>query len=67
VGPLIDRFFNLFKRDMVSFDISCFLNLKEEAVNKFRSKFLVLTKQKKPIAASFRKFLKEKETFFIDT
>jgi len=67
VGPLMDRFFNLFKRNMISFDISNFLDLKEEAVNKFRSKFLLLSKQKKPATASFRKFLKEKEAFFIDT
>lgn len=66
LGPLMDSLLNLFKRNMVSCDISSYLSLKEEAVSKFKSKFLLLSKQKKLTTASFRKFLKEKETFFID-
>lgn len=67
IGPLIDRFLNFFKRNMVSVDISRFLHLKEEAVKEFRSKISILSvRQKRPITLNFEKFLNKKERFYID-
>jgi LmbE family N-acetylglucosaminyl deacetylase len=66
-GPLIECFLSIFKRDRVSVDVSEFLQLKEKAVNEFKSELTPISpKQSKPHTKSFKKFLKKKEKFYID-
>jgi len=67
VGPIMDAFFNLFKHNMVSVDISRFLPLKKEAVKEFRSELSTISSKKQnPLINDIKIFLKNKETFYID-
>jgi LmbE family N-acetylglucosaminyl deacetylase len=67
VGPFIERFLNVFKRNMIHVNISEFLPLKEAAVKEFRSELTIISpRQSKPRTKSFKKFLKKEETFYID-
>jgi LmbE family N-acetylglucosaminyl deacetylase len=66
-GPLLESFFSIFKRDRVSVDVSEFLPLKIEAVEKFKSELTAISpKQSEPHTKDFKKFLKRKEKFYID-
>ena len=66
-GPLIESFLSIFKRDRVYVDISEFLPRKREAVKEFKSELTAISpKQSKPHTKDFKKFLKKKETFYID-
>jgi LmbE family N-acetylglucosaminyl deacetylase len=66
LGPLIESFLSIFKRNRVYVDVSEFLSLKEEAVKEFRSELTAISpKQSKPHTKDFKKFLRKKETFYI--
>jgi LmbE family N-acetylglucosaminyl deacetylase len=65
-GPFIESFLSIFKRDRVYVDVSEFLPLKREAVKEFKSELTAISpKQGKPHTKDFKKFLKNKETFYI--
>jgi LmbE family N-acetylglucosaminyl deacetylase len=66
-GPLIESFLSIFKRNRVHVDVSEFLPLKREAVKEFKSELTAISpRQSKPHTKDFKKFLKKKETFYID-
>lgn len=67
IGPIIDALLNLLKHNMVRVDISKFLSLKETAAKEFKSELATISsKQQNPIADDVKKFLKSKETFYIN-
>jgi len=67
LGPLMDSFVCIFKRNMVQIDVSEFLPLKEEAVKEFKCELTTISpRQSRPHTKDFKKFLKVKETFYID-
>ena len=65
-GPLIESFLSFFKRDRVYVDVSEFLPLKREAIKEFKSELTAISpKQSKPLIKDFKKFLKNKEVFYV--
>jgi len=67
IGPILDAFLSFFKRNMVRVDISKFLLIKEAAAKEFKTELTpVLSRQHKPIVHSIKKFLKNKEIFYVD-
>jgi len=67
VGPIIDRILNLFKHNIIYVDISEFFSMKEKAVKEFKSEIAVISKkQKAPLMADIRPFLKKEEMFYVD-
>jgi LmbE family N-acetylglucosaminyl deacetylase len=65
IGPLIDRFFNLFRNYMIFVDVSELLPLKKAAMQEYQSQILIISnKQKRPVIDPNR-FLKKKELFYI--
>jgi LmbE family N-acetylglucosaminyl deacetylase len=66
-GPLMEFLASIFKRDRIYVDVSKFLSLKKEAVKEFKSELTAISpKQSKPHTKDFKKFLKKKETYYID-
>jgi len=66
-GPLIEFLASIFKHNRIYVDVSGFLPLKREAVKEFKSELTTISpKQSKPHTKDFKKFLKKKETFYID-
>ena len=66
-GPFIESFLSIFRRDRVYVDVSEFLSLKREAVKEFKSELTAISsKQTSPLTKDFKKFLKEKEKFYMD-
>jgi LmbE family N-acetylglucosaminyl deacetylase len=64
LGPLTEKVLSILRRDEVGEDVSAFLNLKEKALDEYKSEMtIVSSKQKEPLHASVRKFLKNKEVF----
>jgi N-acetylglucosamine malate deacetylase 1 len=64
LGPLVEKFLSIFRRDEVEEDISAFLTLKERAVNQYKSiTTIISSKQKEPLHSSVKRFLKKKEIF----
>lgn len=67
IGPMFDRFLNLFKRRMIRVDTSEFVSLKEKAMKEYRSEITIISsKQKRPVVVEFKRYLKDKETFYVD-
>ena len=65
-GPLTEFLASIFRRDRIYVDVSEFLPLKKEAVKEFKSELTTISpKQSKPNTKDFRKFLKNRETFYI--
>ena len=67
VGPIIDSFFNIFKRNIICIDISEFFHLKRVALKEFRSQIAIISsKQKKPVLSrpTIERHLKNKEVFY---
>jgi LmbE family N-acetylglucosaminyl deacetylase len=65
-GPILDRFHNFFNHHIVRVDISEFLSLKESAMKEFKSEIGIISqKQKRPVVAEFKKYLKRSETFYV--
>ncbi|MDH5482953.1 MAG: PIG-L family deacetylase [Candidatus Bathyarchaeota archaeon] len=68
VGPLINALLDLFRRNIVYVGVSKYLPLKKAALKEFRSELSIISKrQSKPRTKNFKKFLKEKEKFYIST
>jgi len=66
IGPLKDRFLNLFKRIIIHVDISMFLLQKEAAIKEYKSQLtLISSKQDRPVLIDIKRFLKKTETFYI--
>jgi LmbE family N-acetylglucosaminyl deacetylase len=66
MGPILDRFHNFFKHHMIRVDISEFLSLKESAMKEFKSEIGIISqKQKRPVVAEFKRYLKRSETFYV--
>jgi len=68
VGPLIDSLLNVFRRNLVSVDISKFVDLKKRAIKEFKSQTTLLSsKQRKPSLSSrtIERHLKNKEIFYV--
>jgi len=69
-GPIIDALLNLLRYNSIVYeDITQFLSIKEAAIKQFESELRVISsKQQIPITdtKSIRKFLKNKELFYID-
>ena len=64
LGPLVEKFLSILKRDEVGEDISAFLGLKEKALDEYKSETtIVSSKQKEPLHPSVKGFLKKKEIF----
>jgi LmbE family N-acetylglucosaminyl deacetylase len=67
VGPILDAFLGFFKRNMVRVDISKFLLIKEAAAKEFKTELTpVWSRQHKPMVHGIKKFLKDKEIFYVD-
>ena len=66
VGPRFDRFLSLFKRHMIWSDVSEFISLKEQAMKEYVSEITIISsRQRRPVVARFKKYLKDKETFYV--
>jgi LmbE family N-acetylglucosaminyl deacetylase len=66
INPLVDTLLNIFKHNLIHVDISEFLPLKETAIKEFRSQITIMSaKQKRPIVANIKRFLKSKESFYL--
>jgi LmbE family N-acetylglucosaminyl deacetylase len=66
VGPLLERFLSLFRRNMLEVDISEFIDLKEKASKEFKTEVSIISnKQVKPLEDNIERYLKNKETFYI--
>jgi len=67
LDPIMDNILNFFKHNMICVDISEFLPLKKAAIKEFKSQIsLITSRQKKPIIDKIERFLKNKETFYIE-
>jgi hypothetical protein len=64
LGPVVEKFLSILKRDEVEEDISAFLNQKEKVLDKYKSEMTIISsKQKEPLHTSVKRFLKRKEIF----
>jgi LmbE family N-acetylglucosaminyl deacetylase len=67
IGPLMDTFFNFFKRNMIHVDISKFLPLKKAAISEFKSEVSTISsRQVNRLNGNVAKYLKKNEIFFVD-
>ncbi|RLI41413.1 hypothetical protein DRO69_11590 [Candidatus Bathyarchaeota archaeon] len=67
IGPFVEAFINLFTNKRVHVDVSRFLHIKKLAIEEFKSEITaVSSRQHKPVIESVKKFLKEKEMFYVD-
>jgi len=64
LGPVVEKFLSILRRDEVEEDISAFLSLKERVLDEYKSEITIIaSKQKEPLRTSVKKFLKKKEIF----
>ena len=64
LGPVVEKFLSILRRNEVEEDISAFLNLKEKVLNQYKSEMTVISKQQKePLHTSVKRFLKKREIF----
>jgi LmbE family N-acetylglucosaminyl deacetylase len=64
LGPVVEKFLSILRRDEVGEDISAFLSLKERVLDEYKSEMTIMSsKQKEPLHKSVRNFLKKKEIF----
>jgi len=70
IGPKIDAFLNLFKKNQIYVDVSEFLPLKAESAEELKSEIEIIShRQKEPLESKNhfpQRFLREKEIFYID-
>jgi len=67
IGPFVEAFLNLFTNKRVHVDVSRFLHIKKLAIEEFKSEITaVSSRQHKPVIESVKKFLKEKEMFYVE-
>jgi LmbE family N-acetylglucosaminyl deacetylase len=66
LGPFVSRLLNFFRHDLVFVDVSAYLSVKEAAIEEFGSEIEALShRQKRPVIENCRKFLKDKEMFYL--
>jgi len=66
IGPAMDRFINLFKRNLIRSDISSVLSQKITAIEQYKSQItLISLKQDRPILMNLKRFLKKTEKFYL--
>lgn len=66
IGPIKDRFLNLFKHHMIDVDISSFLTQKLAAIQQYKSQItLISNKQNRSILKHVKRFSKKTETFYL--
>lgn len=64
LGPVVEKFLSVLKRDEVEEDISAFVSLKKSVLDKYKSEITIISsKQKEPLHTSVKRFLKKKEIF----
>jgi LmbE family N-acetylglucosaminyl deacetylase len=64
LGPLVEKFLSILRRDEVEEDISAFVALKKKVLETYESELTVISsKQKEPLHTSVKKFLKKREVF----
>jgi LmbE family N-acetylglucosaminyl deacetylase len=69
VGPIRDRFLNIFRHNLIYVDISQFVQQKKAALKEFRSQMTIISdKQETPVIENWLvdRFLKNKEIFYSD-
>lgn len=67
IDPIISRFLHCFKRNLVTVDISKFLDIKKAALQEFKSELTAVTsRQHKPVVNGLKRFLKNEETFYLE-
>jgi LmbE family N-acetylglucosaminyl deacetylase len=65
IGPWMEKFLSIFKRDRIEVDVSRFLGIKERALKAYKSELTVISpKQKEPLHTDIGWFLKQKEVFY---
>ena len=65
IGPIIDRFMNLFKSNMIQNDVSKYLTIKEAALREYRSETTIMCPAQDAPFENIEQFLKNYERFFI--
>jgi LmbE family N-acetylglucosaminyl deacetylase len=66
IGPIIEFFLSIFKRNRIYEDVEKFLFLKETAVREFRTELEIISPmQSEPHTKKFNKYLKKKEIFYV--
>jgi LmbE family N-acetylglucosaminyl deacetylase len=64
LGPVVEKFISILRRNEVGEDISEFVDLKEKALNEYKSELTIISsKQKEPLHTSVKNFVKNKEIF----
>ena len=64
LGPLVEKFLSILRRNEVGEEISAFVALKERALDTYESEMTIISsKQKEPLHKSVKKFLRSKEVF----
>ena len=64
LGPVMEKFLSILKRDEVGEDVSAFVTTKKKALDKYKSELTIISsKQKEPLHTSVENFLKKKEVF----
>ena len=67
VGPRFDRFLSFFKHHIIWVDVSEFISLKEQAMKEYVSEITIISgKQKRPVVMRSKKYLKDKEAFYVE-
>jgi len=67
IGMLMQTLLSLLRHNTSHVDISDFLHLKEAAIKEFRSEVSIISeRQQRPIVKNYKRFLRNKEIFFID-
>jgi hypothetical protein len=70
MGPIIDAFLNIFRKNQVRIDVSEFLSLKVKSAKELKSEIeIISSKQKAPLEQNNKfphRFLKNKELFYVD-
>lgn len=66
IGPLVDNFYNHFKHNMITVDVSKFLHLKKVAINEFKSEVSTISDTQVGCRnGNVVNYLKSTETFFV--
>jgi LmbE family N-acetylglucosaminyl deacetylase len=69
IGPRIQTLRDIFRRKNILYvDVSKYLKIKGEALKEFRSELEIISRrQSEPRTKNFKRFLKKREKFYIDT
>jgi len=65
IGPILDHFLAIFRRNIHRVDISKYLSKKKEAIEQFKSELnLISREQTCPLINNIKKYLREEEIFY---